>query len=117
MWQVLETAGVQICVEPGVFDSLRTSREIATTIGVRRRLHGPPMAFQFCLEVGGRSVRLEPDAVGKIGAVVGAHFEPKLTRLCTIPALHGAHKLLLRRLAVMKQRTSGNSGRESGQRD
>src|SRR5208283_4358051 len=45
MRQVLKTAGVQIGVEPRVFDSLRTSREITAAIGVRRRFHGPLMAL------------------------------------------------------------------------
>ena len=108
--QVLQTAGVQIDVELRVFDGLRASGEIATTMRIRRRRR-PLMTGEVFLEVSLRSGGFETDPVRKIRAFVGTHTEPKLARLGTIPALHGTDKLLLRRLAVMKQRTSRNTGR------
>ena len=106
---------MQIDVELRVFDGLRASGEIATTMRIRRR-RSPLMTGEVFLEISRRSGGFETDPVRKIRAIVGTHTEPKLARLGTIPALHGTNKLLLRRLAVMKQRTSRNTGR-SGDRE
>ena len=109
--QVLQTAGVQIGVELRVFDGLRASGEITTTMRSRRRRRSPLRAGEVFLEVSRRSGGFETDPMRKIRAIVGTHTEPKLARLGTISALHGTDKLLLRRLAVMKQRASRNTGR------